>query len=340
MSGYFAVHSQTKLFITRVLLSSTLLWGCSLNPVISQAPLAAQTVSASKRIQPQLAAPFANFYSVVDLGVAPIPQPLGDDSSAGLMFWPNNPNLLVIGGPAGKPKAGLYLIPVIRNISNRIIGFGPSFRHLNTPGLRNGGIDAGLTASPDGSVLFYTTYPDNGLGQIRLYGPNFPNPNQLIDLTSLGIAPSAGGVNFVPPGFPGAGRLKITSYNSDIVYDTTVSWNILSGVFNIARPSSSVTLSGGIDTITYIRAGNPGFAQHSMLVTEFNTHKISAYQLDAVGNPVPQTRQDFLLSAGNPSNAPYSVLSAVTDPLTGDLLISTWNNGKSQILAVRGFTRL
>jgi hypothetical protein len=268
--------------------------------------------------------------------IAPIPH---TDSAAALAFLPDNPRTLLIGGPAGKPSAAVYAVPVIRNRQKHIIGFGRSSQISTAPGIKKGGIDAGLTPSPDGKVLLYTSFPDNGIGQIKLDDRRPMQPSKLIDLATLGIAPSTGALTFVPQGFPGAGRLKITSYNANIIYDTTITPDG-SGTFDIARPSASITLTGGVDTINYIKKGNPGFPQDSLLVAEFDSHKIAAYQLDArTGDPIPQTRRDFLMAVGNPSAAPNSVLSAVPDPLTGDLLICTWNRGLSQILAVRGFTR-
>ncbi|MGA7934704.1 MAG: choice-of-anchor A family protein, partial [Kovacikia sp.] len=206
------------------------------------------------------------------------------------------------------------------------------------PGNLLAGIDAGLTASPDESVLFYTVFPANQIGQIK---KGQTSPSKFIDLSTLGIN-GTGAVTFVPTGFTGAGQFKITSYTESKIYTTTITPDG-SGTFNIAKPSSFVTLSGGVDTLTYIKGGNPGFAKDTLLVAEYDTSTIAAYDLDpATGDPIVSTRKVFLENAGNPSQAPNnSVLSVVTDPLTGDLLISTWSSldrvGQSQILKVTGF---
>ncbi|MGA7934703.1 MAG: choice-of-anchor A family protein, partial [Kovacikia sp.] len=161
-------------------------------------------------------------------------------------------------------------------------------------------------------------------------------PDKFIDLSTLGINGS-GSITFVPTGFAGAGHLKITSYLDSRIYDATITPDG-KGTFNIVPYSTSyVQLSGGVDSITYIKAGNPGFAKDSLLVAEYDTSTIAAYDLDAAGNPIVSTRKVFLANAGRPPQAPNnSVLSAVTDPVTGDLLISTWD-GQSKILQVKGY---
>ena len=102
-----------------------------------------------------------------------------------------------------------------RTISGHITGF------TGTPSLFSlaDSIDGRLAYQNSGGVLFYTT-SDNKLGQVA---PGSTQPDRLIDLTSLRVAPSTGALGFVPTGFGGSGHLKITSTDSGNWYDATVS---------------------------------------------------------------------------------------------------------------------
>jgi hypothetical protein len=52
------------------------------------------------------------------------------------------------------------------------------------------------------------------------------------------------------------------------------------------------------------------------LVAEWDDEVISAYDVDASGNPIPDTRREFL------SGIDYGPLGSLVDPLTGDLLFA------------------
>jgi hypothetical protein len=65
-----------------------------------------------------------------------------------------------------------------------------------------------LAAFPTSSHASGVFFDDNSIGQIKS-GSN--RPNKQTDLNSLAIAPSVGALAFVPEGFAGASRLKITS---------------------------------------------------------------------------------------------------------------------------------
>jgi hypothetical protein len=290
----------------------------------------------AKAPPPKIEASFSRFYSLVNLGsVRQLPPAYG-----GITFKPGDPNTLVIGGLADTPESGVYSVRVRRNKNNYITGFvGAASFMAKTPGIGKGGIDAGLTYSPKGDVLFYTTYDDNSIGQIK---SGSKIPNKQTDLNSLAIAPSVGALAFVPSGFSGAGRLKITSYTDNLFYDTTITpdrW----GTYDIAAPLRSTQLSGGTDSFVYIKAGNPGFSQDSLLMTEYDTNKVSAYVLDANGDPIANTRQDFIKGIAYHSPAALTgTIGTTIDPLTGDVIFSSFfedDAAKSKILAVRGFNQ-
>ncbi|SRR5579883_1591956 len=274
-------------------------------------------VGEAQATTPTLTSSFSNSYSLTDLGsVQQIPPAYG-----GLTFQPGDSNTLLISGSADTPDAGIYSLKVTRNSDNHITGFGIPSLFAKAPGLGSGGIDAGLVYSPSADVLFYTSYDDNSVGQIK---SGNSGPDRRIDLNSLGIASSTGALNFVPEGFAGAGRLKITSYTENTFYDTTITPDG-SGTYNISAPSKSIKLDGGLDGFIYVKAGNPGFSQDSLLMSEYDNTSVAAYTLDANGDPIPGTRQDFIKELGYHSPTSLTgVAGATLDPLTGDFLFSAY----------------
>lgn len=277
-----------------------------------------------------LVPPFSSFYSLVDLGSIPqLPPAYG-----GLTFKPKDPNTLLIGGSADTQDAGIYSVEVIRDRDRHITDFCAASFLAKAPGLGRGGLDAGLDSSPKGDVLFYTSYDDNSIGQIK---QGSRRPDKQINLESIGIIPSTGALGFVPKGFPGAGRLKITSYTANVFYDTTISRDN-SGTYNIAEPFRNIILDGGLDSFIYVKAGNPGFSKDSLLIAEYDTNNVSAYTIDDNGDPIAGTRQDFI--AGISSHSPTALtgtIGATLDPETGDFLFSTFfeeDPSKSKIFQV------
>jgi hypothetical protein len=177
-----------------------------------------------------------------------------------------------------------------------------------------------------GGVLFFTSYNDNDLGQIK---PGSTSPNKYIGLTAAGVTSSTGSLAFVPPGFGNAGHLKITSYNGGGIYDTTVSPDGL-GTYNIAQPVTLGANTGaGPEGLAFIPAGNVDFPTNSLLIAEYGAGRVSAYSLDAASNPIPGSRTDFVTGLSGASGA-------TIDPLTGDFLFCTFG-GLNEVVEVRGF---
>src|SRR4051794_10126619 len=84
----------------------------------------------------------------------------------GLTFKAGDPNTLLIGGSANVTAAKIYSVPVTRDpTTHQVTSFGAPtvFADANSPA---GGIDGGLTYGP-GNVLFYTSYNDNYIGQLK-----------------------------------------------------------------------------------------------------------------------------------------------------------------------------
>ena len=68
--------------------------------------------------------------------------------------------------------------------------------------------DGGVVYGP-ANVLFCSRWPVNELGQ---YVVGATDPTTVTDLAALGVASSHSALNFVPPGFPAAGAMKLSSW--------------------------------------------------------------------------------------------------------------------------------
>ncbi len=299
--------------------------------VVSMSPAAAITFDAA----------FAPLYSATDLGPVPgLVTPYG-----GLTFGRSggaiDPSTLVIGGAANTSSADIRSIGVVRDASKHIIGFSGTSTFIATaPGISgNNGIDGGLQYGP-GGVLFYTSYADNSIGQIK---PGSAGPDKQIDLQGIGIgAPgtaSVGALGFVPIGFPGVGNLKVvlwngpgTWYNSTVTPDGVGTYNI-GNVTAITDMNTGPGGNVGPEGFVYVKAGNPGFAADSILLDEWTIGKVSAYTLDINGDPIVASRHEFITDLTGAEGA-------VLDPLTGDFLFSTFGatDTSDHVIVVKGFT--
>lgn len=277
---------------------------------------ASSHVSSAQVLTPE----FAASYSIADLGSPPgVPTNLG-----GLTFKPGDPDTLYIGGAANSLSSKVYAVPVTRGGDGHITALGTGVEFCGAYGV-GAGLDGGLEFGP-GGVLFYVTYSDSYLGQVK---PGSTTPDRLIALSPLGIAPSTGTLRFVPQGFPGAGRLKIASYSIGTWYDTTVVPQ-RDGTYLLGAISQGISIGGGPEGIVYIHAGNPQFAADSILVSEYSLGSIATYQINANGDPIPATRRTVMTGLAGAEGA-------AQDPVTGDYLFSTFGGG-NRVIAIRGFT--
>ncbi|MGE0225554.1 MAG: PEP-CTERM sorting domain-containing protein, partial [Acetobacteraceae bacterium] len=243
-------------------------------------------------------------------------------SLGGLTFL--NSDTLLIGGNANGPAGDIKQIGVTRDGNGHITGFsGSATSYASAPN-----IDGGLSFGPNG-VLFYTTYSNNTIGQIKL---GSTAADRVISLGSLSpsVAASVGTLAFVPTGFNGAGQLKIASYSAGFWYSATLTGDG-NGTFDMTIGASSIVLNGGPEGIVYVDGGNAGFGgSDSVLISEYGSGAVAAYQIDSNGDPMTGTRQVFLSGLTGAEGA-------VIDPLTGDFLFSTFGGG-NQVLVVSGFT--
>ncbi len=259
---------------------------------------------------------FSGDYTALDLGSVPgVPGPLG-----GVTFKAGDPNTLLIGGLANNAGGGIYQIGVVRDGNDHITGFSGSATLFSSAA----NIDGGLAYAPNG-VLLYTTYSNNTIGQIK---PGSSAPDLITDLSPLGISSSVGTLAFVPAGFPGAGQLKVASYNTGEFYSVAYTLNG-SGTYDLTLPVLEETIPFGPEGILYVSDANPVFSVPSVLISEYSANRISAYDIDGNGDPIAGSRQDFITGLSGAEGA-------VMDPLTGDFFFSTFGSG-DRLIQVQGF---
>lgn len=277
----------------------------------------AVSIGSTQTLAPEFAGP----YTVRKLGGAPgIPTSYG-----GMVFKSGETNTLLLGGQANGSSASIYAIQVQRGADGHITGFsGTGSYFADAGGVSGGGIDGGLEYGP-GGVLFFTTYDDNTLGQLK---PGSTAVDKHVVLSDFGIPYSVGALTFVPPGFPGAGRLKITSYAGYTWYDTTLVPDA-QGTYDVAIPSKSIEFPDKPEGIFYVKAGSPQFPRTSVLIGFYSRDIVRAYEVDANGDPIVGTVRDFITNL-------TGITGATRDPKTGDFLFSSFSD--ENIYVVGGFS--
>lgn len=273
----------------------------------------AQSFSSSP---PVIDAAYAGSYTAVDIGRVPVSGDLG-----GITF--KDANTLYFATNSYHPEGEIDAVTVIRGTGQHITGLaGTATKIANAPNI-DGGLQFGLNG-----VLFYTAYPTNAFGQIK---PGSTDPDKVTDLWPLGINPSVGSLAFVPPGFGGAGTLKLISWSTETWFSTYLSPDG-TGTFTVAPAVSSTPLpSINWEGIAYIAAGQPLFPASSVLINADLNEAVYAFEVDANGNPKISTQKHFM-------NVSDPVGMAI-DPVTGDILVGTEQGPLgSHIAVVRGFT--
>ncbi len=268
---------------------------------------------------PVVAPPFDDSYSAADIGAPPgVPAPFG-----GLTLKAGTNDRLLIGGEANAATGALYEVGLVRNASGHITGFSGSATRFADAANNDGGVTYG-----PGGVLFLARWPNNEIGQTV---PGSTITNKIIPLGALGVASSPGSVTFVPPGQPGAGSLKIASYSGGPWHDAAVTLDGV-GTYDIVnvRAIPGAVLSGP-EGFVYVGTGSARFSRPSILVSEYSSGRVSAYEVDGNGDPLVATRRDFITGLSGAEGA-------FVDPATGDFLFSTFGGG-NRVVVVRGFAR-
>jgi hypothetical protein len=265
----------------------------------------------------QLEAPFRGTYSVRDLGTPPgVPSRLG-----GLTFFSGDSDVILIGGEANATTGALYAIRVTRGANGRINGYSGTAVRYADAAFNDGGVAYG-----PGNVLFLARWPNNELGQTE---PGSRTTDKVTSMTPFGVASSLVALGFVPDGFPGAGSFKMSSYGGGQWYDARVVSDG-AGTYDV-RNIREITASQlpGSDGFAYVPLGSPRFLSPSMLVSEYTSNAIGAYELNRDGNPVVGSRRTFLTGLDR-------AVGATIDPVTGDFLFSTFGGG-DRVVVVSGF---
>lgn len=274
------------------------------------------TVLASIASAQTILPPFNTNYSYVDLGTINGVQP----NFGGLTFKYNDPNTLLICSSANTSSGLLMAVPVTRDASNHVNGFGTPVQVSTAPN-NDGGLAYG-----GNNVLFFTQYPINGLGQIK---PTSSAPDKLITLTPFGVNSSVGACSFVPSGYPAAGRFKVASYSSGGWYDVVLAPDTL-GTYDVVSATAGINVGGGPEGILYPPANSPGLTNYGhVLVNEYGSGNVTLWNIDANGDPLTGTRQVFMSGIAGCEGA-------ALDPLTNDFLFSTYG-GNNRVIQVRGF---
>lgn len=160
--------------------------------------------------------------------------------------------------------------------------------------------------------------------------------DQWVDLAPFGVDLPVTGVGFIPAGLPGAGTLVATTYPFQY---TTVggSWYAIelagdgAGPLEVAAVTAKTELVGP-SSFAFLPAGSPGFAADTVLISDFPSRSIFAYDLDADGAPVAASARTILTA---PLEAEFNLWGITRDPRTGDLLIVVF--GRGELLAIHGF---
>lgn len=266
---------------------------------------------------------FGGCYAIRNLGLVPgVPINYG-----GITFKHDDPDVLLIGGHANNTDAAIYAARVTRDADGFINGFdGDAVIFASAPQ-----IDGGLTYGPN-SVLFFATYNSNNIGQIK---PSSTTPDKTTNMDGV-VNPSLGTLQFVPPGFPGAGRLKIASYSTSEWADVSFAADGL-GTFTLGNtPNSLILLTDevgqtGPEGIVYVQPGNPGITKYSVLISEYGRGAVACYEVDSAGDPIFSTRRELVKGLSGAEGG-------TRDPRTGHFLFSTYG-GNNSVVLVTGFNK-
>ena len=284
------------------------------------------TVAADITIDPA----FAKDYVPYDLGLVPgMPK----FKYGGLTLDAADPSTLLVGGSANDAGGAIYAVKVVRSACGHITGFtGSATKRATAPY-----IDGGLTYGP-GGVLMYAAWPSDAQvrqdtsGYLGLIPPGASSPSKQITGTTYGAPEALAALGFVPPGFPGAGKLKLVTWEGGSWYDAQVTLDGAGRVTDVPSATARGTYPGGPEGFAYVPLGSPGFTKASMLLSEWSQKSVGAYEVGPDGDPASGTRRTLLTGLAGAEGAFF-------DPQTGDFLFSTWNtNRPERIVIVSGFS--
>jgi hypothetical protein len=275
---------------------------------------------------------YASKYSAFDLGQIPGLPPA---KYGGLVLAAGDENTLLIGGNANLVGGTIYSIRVLRSSCKHIVGFvGPAKKVADASY-----IDGGLVYGPGGTLMFAAWPLDemvrqNTAGMIGIIPPGANGPTKTVDGVSLNVPEALAALNFVPPGFPGEGKLKLVTWEGGAWYDAALALDGSGRPSDITSASQRATVPGGPEGFAYVPPGSPLFGPPSMVLSEWSENSVATYELTGDGDPSLGTRKTFLTGLSGAEGAFF-------DPPTGDFVFSTWNTMRPErIVVVLGFAPL
>lgn len=246
-----------------------------------------------------------------------VPKKLG-----GLLTPSNTQAHLWIGGAANTPSGAMHQLELARDADCHIRGLATLESQQIFPAPYNDG-GMGITST---GAFFYARWPVNQIGIKPLQGDNIT----VLPLENLGVPRSASAVAFVPKDIPGAGRMKLVTYGGGSWFDVGFE-QLPTSLFTISSVTHKLDLPGGPEGFAYVAAGNPGFERPGILLSEYTSGIVSAYDIDANGDPILESRREFITGLNGAEGA-------WIDPWSGDFLFSTYG-GEDVIVVIHGLAR-
>lgn len=202
----------------------------------------------------------------------------------------------------------------------------------------------GMTWLDDGTMLLarrVTWHPQ----QVGQRAPGSALTEGLVDTTSLlppwdelfyGGEDIIVGMTVVPPGFPGAGTVKVLAEKLDTSHWFSLPLAPNGGTYDFGMAVEETTIHPPEDDwggyyargIAWVGDDNPDVDVPSVLVPEAWHYTVALYELDTAGNPLPQTRTPFVEGLGMPSGAE-------TDSISGNNFVFTGRRSQD-VYVVRG----
>ena len=279
---------------------------------------------------------FATKYSVYNLGPPPLGARNGQNNPYALSSFvlPKKGDLCTVffGGDTPSRDGALLAVRMIRDTEGHFIGFGRSTR---TAILGSAGWGASYYGNSD--LMLVTAW-------VGSFTPTGPLSNGLFQLKPTDLTPGKYSINpaypvsntvtsLVPQGYPGAGKLKSTVWPLGEWYSATLvpDGNGYVSFATQVRVTTS-NLQGRPHGFSYVPRASQGFSKDSLVVSEWDAGILSAYEIDADGNPITATRRVMMRGF-------TSIAGSAFDPLSGDLILTKHggNGNEQRTIAVRGF---
>jgi hypothetical protein len=221
----------------------------------------------------------------------------------------NGGNLLVSIGDASSATQTIWAMPLVRS-GGHITSVGAASLYASVPADVAGNILGGGLVTTAGGVL-YTTQGENLFGQ-------FISPSASTPLALNLSGGTLGGMNYIPGGQTGSGKLKLSSTSADGTW-YTMSLSGSPGTYS--NPLlTSYTVGVKAFAFDYLPASST-FSFPSVVVGD--AFHLDVYHLDGNGNPCPACGS--VVHVVDSTNA-FIGFGVVTDPSTGDFLFTTGDN--------------